>query len=148
MGCFLGQANADLPKEISMADLTKSDVAKIRARMQQALSGIEAELGLTFKLGNCRFGATYGTFKLDFVKPNEAGEVVDKSVALFRANAEVYGLSPNDLGLHFTSPTGKSFTLTGMNPKGKEYKFLARCSQDGRTYKFKASQIIAYKRMG
>jgi hypothetical protein len=127
-----------------MADLTKSEVQVIRARMQQALSAIEADLGVTLKLGNCRFGATYGTFKLEFARPNEDGEVVDKSAAVFKAQARFYGLKPTDLGFHFTADSGKSFTLTGMNPKGKEYKFLARCSQDGKVYKFTPTQILRY----
>jgi hypothetical protein len=123
-----------------MADFTNDQVRILRHKLQEKLDEIQKELGVTLKVGNCRYLASTATFKLEVCKVGESGEISNPYAEAFKLHAQFYGLKATDLGRTFISG-GNTYEIAGLNTKGKKYNILGKKQADGKLYKFAASLV-------
>ena len=120
-------------------------ISRLRRRIESTLNdGSLDDIidGLQVKLGNARYtGGTIFpiTFKFEVSATNEDGTIETKEASDFRANAIIYGLSPDDLGKEFTTYTDKKYIITGLNKRRRKYPISA--TKDGKSYKFSAELV-------
>lgn len=112
----------------------------LRPQILEALEAL-APLGVTFTLGNCRYGENSGKFELQFGTVNDDGTANTKAMDDFKRYASRYGLSPDDLGRTFVQ-NGRRFEIVGAKPTNTKYPILANDST-GRTFKFPAWTVKA-----
>tara|TARA_B100001778_G_C18488227_1_gene583780 strand:- start:582 stop:995 length:414 start_codon:yes stop_codon:yes gene_type:complete len=123
----------------------KDVISRLRRRIESMLNDgslDDISDGLQVKLGNASYsGGTIFpiTFKFEVSATNEDGTIETQEARDFRANAILYGLSPDDLGKEFTSYTGEKFIITGLNRRRRKYPISA--TKDGKSYKFPAEQV-------
>ena len=119
-------------------------IARIRRIVEDNLDGAldDIQEGLQVKLGNASY--TSGdifpiAFKCEVSATNEDGTVETKEARDFKQLAEIYGLSPDDLGREFTTWDGKTFKITGLSRRRR--KFPISATMNGKSYKFPAEQV-------
>lgn len=103
----------------------KKNLTTLRPELEKRLKAIEAELGITFKLGSCKFNDISATFALECLAMTETGETVDKRAEDFKRLAVMYGLEPSDLGKTITLTTRKGtevFTIVGLESRPRVSK--------------------------
>jgi len=126
--------------------LDRATVKKIRELMQTALDDldVEEEIGqkIKFSVGNASFSGNSVTFKVEGATMGEDGQVNNKAADDFRRYANLWGLSPDDLGREI-SVNGKTMTIVGGKPRSKKYPILAENMGNGKIYKLSAWTVKA-----
>jgi hypothetical protein len=127
-----------------MSKFTPTKLDQIRKSLNEAVKAVEAEHGVTFKLGKMSYNDDSFTMKSECFMKQGDGSIVTKEAKAWTALAEAYYDLPTDgLGKKFVSQ-GQTFTITGLNTKAPKYPVQAR-SADGRNYKFPADRIKLMK---
>lgn len=127
-----------------MASTTVVDqqlMRELRFEITEAVKVIGDMHGVTLSLGRGKFSYSEGTFPLQITPKDGSGQAVDPRALAFKQNAYEYGLSPADLGRLFVS-AGKVYTIIGANPKAHKYPILAKCKNDGKTYRLPVSHVV------
>ena len=117
--------------------MDKNKVIKLRAAIEKALenSAELRELGVSFKLGNCRFDDKQAKFvDLLFIDKNENGEMVKKEELDFKRYCDSFGLKEEHFG-KIIEIRGRQFRISGLNPKAINYPIIAIDQNNGKTYK-------------
>jgi len=107
------------------------------------VSAIEQRFNVKVRIGHASFDPSPNggaTFKLEFA-PVVSGEVKTKEATDFERLAYLYGLEASDLGKTFSS-NGRTFTICGLAPKAHKFPILAKCADDGKTYKFPERSVL------
>jgi len=121
-----------------------------REKMQSLRTAIERELeelgrkhGVQFKVGNGSYdqNGSFGHFKLEIANVNDQGEVTDQFAENFKRLAKSLGLLPDDLGKRFTSQSGETFKIVGLNPRATKMPVIAENVNSGRPFKFSARSV-------
>ena len=139
---------AFLGYELTMTKQSASDViSRLRRKIEATLNDgtlDSIQEGLQVDLGNARY--TSGdifpiTFKFEVSATNEDGTVETKEARDFKRIAEIYGLSPDDLGKTFKTWHGKrTYTITGLVRRRRKFPISAVC-ENGKSWKFPAEQV-------
>ncbi|MHC4715122.1 MAG: hypothetical protein ACYTAN_17935 [Planctomycetota bacterium] len=118
----------------------------ISDKIAVALAPMAQEEGLTLRVLGGKFGASYVNIKVEVSEANGAappGAPTGKDAETFLKWAPEYGLSPDDLGRPFVSHTGTLYRIVGLRLKATKYPIIARHVENGRRYKFRASEVKA-----
>jgi len=118
----------------------KKEYAAFCREATAAMAEVAEKYGVTVRFGNGRYNDQAATMKLEVTNKTATGEAQDKSAIDFKALAPLYGLVAEDLGREFRRG-GKTFKISGLNRRAKTMPILAKCLQDGKTYKF-AEDIV------
>ena len=112
------------------------DTANALAReAEDALIAIAEKHGLIVEVPPGRYDSASFSFKVNFTVKTESG-----APAGFARKATALGLPADCYGQEFTA-NGKTYTITGINPRRRKYPVSA--THDGRSYKFTASSTRA-----
>lgn len=132
----------------TITTIDRAALQNLRHLVEERLQGLGEELGVQFSLGGGTYSnAGHGHFsKLTIAVVGENGEVESKEASDFRRLAHLYGMDADDLGMEFQS-NGDTFTLCGVNTRGRKYPFLARRKADGKSYKFTQDGIVRAKKL-
>jgi len=95
--------------------MKKNEIKTLRTEIEFALLELGKKKGVLFKVGNCSYGGSYCTFKLDV---QEEG-APSKDESNFTVLAVTYGLKPEDLGAKFDMH-GETFEICGLKPKSRK----------------------------
>lgn len=112
---------------------TKAQLQVIAVAMEVALSNIDPHLGAEFKIGNISYSGGEATIKVTALQVDKLGNTFDPLAEMFKANAYLYGASPDDLGRTFKTFSG-TYTLVGLNLNNTKYPVIGE--RDGKRYKF------------
>ena len=123
---------------ITTLDLTS--MKQLRLELDQLLSDWGKKNNLVITTGKGKYALTSATFEVKLATKENDGTVVTEEVRNFRRSAHLYNLTPEDLGRLFTS-NGLHFHLSGLMPSRPKFPFLAKCVEDGKTYKFTEKAI-------
>lgn len=125
--------------------LTREFIAELREDIMHALSPIEDAYGLTFELGNFRFGEKTAAVRLTTVV---AGDDVSEDgidgtydAETFRNKCRAYGLMPEDLGREFLDSQGKRYKVAGLRTRAAKYPIVAIEVETGSKYRFSARRV-------
>ncbi len=116
-----------------MAKLTTINRATckiLRKKLNDALTDLSEEYGLTIHAGNASYDDARVTFKVSLTI---AGH--DQGKADFEQYAGLYGLKAEDHGREF-SANGEAFRLVGVNLRSPKYCFAGERISDGKRFKF------------
>ena len=119
----------------------KQSLRSLRPQIEAALKSIEKELKVKFSLGSCRFTSENATFKLEVATVSKGGKVASVEATAFKEFASLYNLKPSDLGRSFTSFSGQSFTIIGLNTRKSKYPIIAKDNRD-RRFKFSSESVV------
>jgi hypothetical protein len=109
----------------------------MRSKIEEALSLIEKDLGVRFRIGNAKYDSSTATFKLE-VMDVVNGTVVTPEAEAFKRNAQFLGMEPCDLGKSFES-NGRTFKVIGLR-SGRSTKPVI-CTCGGKEYVFKTDTV-------
>jgi hypothetical protein len=123
--------------EVTMA-FTRAQLRLIATAMDVALSNIDPSVGAEFTVGNISYSGGKATIKVTALEVNKNGDTFDPLAEAFKANAFLYGASPDDLGKTFTTYNG-TYTLVGLKPNNTKYPVIGE--RDGKRYKFEPSVL-------
>jgi hypothetical protein len=115
--------------------MDKTKLREIRAKLDTILAEFGEENGINVKLGNATYSDSNATFKLEVADINEDGEALTKEATNFKIYASRNHLTAEDFGATFCS-RGKTFEICGLNTRAHKMPILAKCKEDGKTYKF------------
>lgn len=123
--------------------MNKVVCGKIAGEIEEELQTYGYEHGVQITRGNAKFSPEgWMELTIRVALKDAQGNVVSKEAAAFKELAEIYDLKPEDLGREFRNQ-GKTFTITGLKTRSPKYPILARCKEDGRTYKFPEKLVAA-----
>jgi len=112
----------------------------VRASLQEALKGVSEQHGVAFDVGNMSYDENGFRTRLDCrVIPKEGDLPV--MAQDFLNLAEMYGLHPSHLGRVFSTRDGRSFKVSGLQPRKKKYKVTAECTKTGKPYGFTIADV-------
>jgi hypothetical protein len=120
-----------------MADITSIDRAaarKLGAEAQLALQEVANKYGLTLTQKGGTYSPNASTVKFVFAV---AG--ADKSD--FESYAHLYGLNAEDHGAEFKM-SGKTFRITGINPRAPKFAILIEDVKTGKGYKCPTDSVL------
>lgn len=120
-----------------MSKITKFDkpiVRNVRSRLDEALKNLEAELGVSIKVGNATFSASTVTFKVEISTVNSDG------VAKTEERTALETHYPDYVDLEIRLSNRKTGKVIGLNQRAHSYPFIVEAS-DGKTYKLSKSQL-------
>ena len=104
-----------------------------------ALEKVAADLGLTVEAKGGTYDAGHFTTKFRFCCVGDDGVAITPERENFSKYAEMYDLSPDDLGRTFRSH-GKVFTIAGLNTRARKRPILCD-ADDGKTYTFREDDV-------
>ena len=119
-----------------ITEFTRANCRTVDNAINDALKQVEAQFGVTIKIGGGRFSANEFTTKITV----STGDGTDAAKANFELYAFRYNLKESDFGKEFTS-NGEVYRITGIKPRGKKYPIMGERVRDGARYKFSASQV-------
>lgn len=123
-----------------MDHFDRNNTRIVREKLQEAVRGIEEELGIQIKFGNASFSNSIVTIKTECAIKGAEGEIVGQAAEDFKKLAELYGLKPDDLGKEFDHMRD-TFTIIGLKPKSKKYPILAKEKYSKKVFKFPARAV-------
>lgn len=121
-----------------MTQLTTMDKAAANAlgeATREALEAVAERFGVTAKLGGGKydpFGGTYAP-KIEYAIPAIADKAAEQ-------DAQLYGLPEGSIGKTFTAK-GRTFKVTGINPRARSMPVEAVEVATGKSYKFKVEGV-------
>jgi hypothetical protein len=123
--------------------ISRSDMSVLRSEVNAAIAAVATKHGLVMALGSGKFNEKNASFKLEIsTKDQNTGMVKSREATSFEVNAHFYGFKAEDLGATFKS-NGRTFKITGLNTRRPKFPLLAVCVEDGRTYKFPDTTVLA-----
>lgn len=126
-----------MSKTITQFDRT--NLRLMRPEIEAALKVLEAQYGISIKLGNAKFTSENVTFKFEMAVVGSNGAAETSERTAFRSYCFMYGFKEEQLGQSFK--VGRdTYTVAGLNPKAKSMPVLAKRS-DGRMFKFPVNTV-------
>jgi hypothetical protein len=120
---------------------TKPELKNFREDFQQAVKELETKYGVTIELGSISYTSNDFHAKMEVKK--KVVEGIEGNVSHDQFEFEKYcffvGLTKDFYGKQF-SMHGKTFTISGINPKAHKMPVIATCT-DGKSYKFAADDV-------
>jgi hypothetical protein len=120
--------------------ITKEFIKDFRTQLDYALKELGEKEGIKLTAGRCSYSDTYFSIKVEGAIEAEKGVATTKDQIAFKENAELYGLSPDDLFKTF-STNGKTYEVWGLKPRSKKYPILAKEVGTNNVYKFAETTI-------
>jgi len=111
----------------------RSNLRQINSEIEQAMKEVAAKYGLEVKIGNTRFSSSNASSKFELMTISQSGEVMTKEALDFNRYKSYKGIRAN-LGDSFQLD-GKTYTIAGYKARSHKYPILAKCTEDGKTYK-------------
>ena len=117
-----------------MKTITKEALTTLRPKIDQALKELGQRLGIELKVTKGQFtnGPT-GHFTLEIATLGADGQPFNKEADDFTKHAELYDLSPDDLG-EVIEIGGKNFTIIGLLPSRPKNCIQIRNHATGQTH--------------
>ena len=109
--------------------------------IEQALTEVGKEFGISLKYEGGRYSATNCTFKIEASVIGGDGKVVTREVEDFNRYCGLYNLLPKDLGKTITTAEGDRYTLVGLAMKSSKFPILATKLSNGKVYKLLESTV-------
>lgn len=125
-----------------MENFNRKNLPALRDEIAKALKNVEEKHGITFKLGGISFTDDHFRSKIEAYLTQKGGEVVDPGKINFDRYARSFGLNKEDFGKKFSTCNG-TYQICGIKLRSYKYPILAKNSKDGRTYKFRANDVIS-----
>lgn len=123
-------------------EITKEFLEDFRPQLNYALQELGEKHGLKITTGGASYSDTFFSIKLEGSVVAEEGVATTKDQIAFKNNAELYGLSPDDLFKTFEAH-GKVYEVWGLRPRAKSYPIIAK--RVGSTQKFKfGAETVAF----
>src|SRR5262249_43946333 len=122
-----GQA---MSEQQTITTMDKQAARLLSEATREALEHVAERFGVTVRVGGGTFDPVSGSFKPKVEYTDPAGPERE-----FRANAFLFGLSPDDYGAEFTSQR-KRFRVVGLNLRARTMPILCEEIATGRTFKF------------
>ena len=119
-----------------MDTITRKNIRTIEKDAMEALQAVAEKHGLDISVVSGSFNPTCYKARLSFAVKGDNGVPKD-----FARNAERLGLDPNCYGKTFTTFSGKSFRITGINLRRRKYPVSAEQVSTGKSFKFPVSQV-------
>jgi hypothetical protein len=112
------------------------DVCKdIRTELQSELASVGDRLGLSLRMGGCRYSNDSATFKLEVELLSESGRPVSKEEKYLNENHERLEIPKAWLGAKLKDPKdGKLYYLRGYKVRSPKRPFLIEDVRTGTTY--------------
>jgi len=112
------------------------DVCKdIRTELQSELASVGDRLGLSLRMGGCRYSNDSATFKLEVELLSESGRPVSKEEKYLNDNYERLEIPKAWLGAKLKDPKdGKLYYLRGYKVRSPKRPFLIEDVRTGTTY--------------
>lgn len=121
-------------KDGRMTEFTNDNLDLMRKDIQMAVDAIGEEHGVNIKLGNIRFDSDRLSFTSKLAV--NIGSASDKAKSEWNKYCDLYGFKKSDFGKTFTTPKGKKYKLTGINPKARKFPVNAVSVPGGSEYGF------------
>lgn len=126
---------------MAVKTIDRATLHVIQTRVLATVKALEAELGVTFSLGNGTYGSATGSVTLRMAVADSSGAAQSVPEAEFKRYATIYDLQPDDLGREF-EVRGTVYTLIGAQPSARKYPLLGK-RRDGTVFKFTAATVKA-----
>jgi hypothetical protein len=117
-------------QQTTITKMDRDATRRINDALKNALESTAALLGLNVSVRGGTFDPLDGTFR-----PRIEFSVAGADRLAFDRVCELVGLTPEDFGREFTS-RGRTFRVTGVNPRSPKFPIVATCVETGRPYKF------------
>jgi len=125
--------------------ITKESLKDFRIQLDHVLQELGEKEGIKLTAGRCSYSDTYFSIKIEGAIEAEKGVATTKDQIAFKENAELYGLSPDDLFKTFRVGFGaEAYEVWGLRPRSKKYPILAKKVGTDNVYKFKAAVVKGY----
>lgn len=118
-----------------MTAITRETVAEIQHEIREAAKGILTAHGLKITNNRATFEETEVSLRLTI---NPVGH--NKEAEAFKANADRFGMSADDLGRELQIPGGPRVTIIGLKPKNRKYPVIVQEVGTERRFKLPAAQ--------
>ncbi len=128
---------AELPMSITTFD--KGVLSRLGDEIEAAVQAVAQKHGISIKRGRGKYDRQACSLTLEISTIAADGTVQSREAAEFKRYASLFGFRPEDLGRSFKS-NGKTFTIAGVNPKGRVRPVLAT-GDDGKTYTFRPEDV-------
>ena len=125
-----------------MAQITRTNIAQIRADVEAALKTIYAKHGVDVTVGNIRFNAESFRCKIEGNVRGAAGTVATPKAAALPRAAWMLGDEFNETKT-YQSPSLGRVKVTGYNAKAHKYPFIVKRLSTGQFYKLSTLQTKA-----
>ena len=120
----------------------KPTIKAIRQAMDQALTEVANQYGITINTGNARFSGNEVTFKVKANTVGEGGQAITKEAQTFELVKGQHGLDHLNVGDTVTLQ-GKEFILKGFNTRARKSPIQIEDLQ-GRGYKCSVQMLKMY----
>ena len=120
--------------------IDKIKMEQMRNDINIALTEIAKKHGVHMELKNGRYSDNTFNFKLEGGVTNSDGSTVTKESEAFKLNAEMFGLSPENL-FSTTTINGEQYKIMGLKTKNHKYPIITRNIKTGKTYKMPATMV-------
>ena len=97
----------------------------IRSELDTELASIGERLGVSLRMGGCRYSNDSATFKLEVELLSETGRPISKEERYLNENHEFLGIPKEWLGAKLKDPrTGKLYYLRGYKSRAPKRPFI------------------------
>ncbi len=120
--------------------LTRSTLRTINDDIDAALKAVGEKHNVVIKTGNATFSPANATVKVSIATVTADGVVETKERDDFRRKALRYGL-PSDALDKVVMIAGRSFKVTGLNPRAKAYPVILTDTFTGKRYKYTVNTV-------
>lgn len=115
---------------------------EVGRKLQAMMRAFAFEHGMQVLKTAVRYDETGLRFSAEVSEMGDDGNAL-RSERDFKAIARLIGLTPDDFGRTFTM-RGRAYTVCGVMPKARRQPVLAKCADDGKTYRFEGGQVAMY----
>jgi|TARA_R100001443_G_scaffold96301_1_gene103103 hypothetical protein len=131
---------------MKVKNITREFLKDFRIQLDHVLQELGEKEGIKLTAGHCSYSDTYFSIKIEGAIETEEGVATTKDQIAFKDNAELFGLSPDDLFKTFETG-GKSYEVWGLKPRSKKYPILAKEIGTDKVYKFKENTVKFYLKL-
>lgn len=113
--------------------ITKKMLIEFRSDFKNAVKDLEKKYGGEIKIGNIVFATNDFHTKLNFELLDKSGVSIPKAEE-FSMYAPIVGVPSNWLNKTFSDRTGKTFRISGINPRKQKNSIELTCDANGKRY--------------
>jgi hypothetical protein len=121
--------------------MDRTKAKNISDEAMRVLSEHFGRQGIKITVGSGKFDSTSLTTHFTFNEPSIDGTFVTKEERDYKAYASMLGLDSVPFGTMFHTQ-GATYTVCGLKPRSDKYPVLAKCYQNGKTYKFAPHTVL------
>lgn len=127
---------------MKVQEFNKTNLRQMNAEIESALKQIASKYGLEVKLGNTRFSKQNASSKFELMTIGDSGNIMTKEALDFNRYKNYKDIRAN-LGDSFQF-NGNTYTIVGYKARSHKYPILAKCAEDGKTYKLPINTVNRY----